>query len=78
MLSSRSMGKPIKPPSSGYSLFSQQGLTRREAMTEIGTKWKELSDGEKASYNLKATKVTLFKEMECDENCKKKNLYYYR
>jgi hypothetical protein len=71
------MGKPIKPPHCGYSLFSQQGLTRKEAMTEIGKKWKELSAKKKAFYNLKATEVTLFEEIECDEYCKK-NLYFYR
>ena len=46
-------------------------------MTEIGKKWKELSAKKKASYNLKATEVTLFEEIECDEYCKK-NLYFYR
>jgi hypothetical protein len=64
------MGKPIKPPHCGYSLFSQQGLTRKEAMTEIGMKWKELNDEEKALYSLKAAEVTLIEEMEFDENCK--------
>ena len=77
MLSSRSMGKPIKPPHCGYGLFCKYGLTKKKTMADLGPKWKKLSPQKKASYNLKATEVTLFEEIECDENYKK-NLYFYR
>ncbi len=33
-------------------------------MTEIGIKWNELSDEERASYDNKTTKVRLNKEIE--------------
>ena len=46
-------------------------------MADLGPKWKKLSPQKKASYNLKATEVTLFEVIECDENYKK-NLYFYR
>jgi hypothetical protein len=58
------MGKPIKPPSTGYCLFVKQGRSRGEPMTEIGIKWNELSDEERASYDNKTTKVRLNKEIE--------------
>jgi hypothetical protein len=58
------MGKPMKPPSTGYFLFVKQGRTRGEPMTDIGIKWNELSDEERAFYDNKSTKVRLNKEIE--------------
>lgn len=56
-------GKPEKPPNSGYSLYSKmllrqlQGVPSKEKMVEIGRRWKDLNEEEKAHYNKEAQKA---------------------
>ncbi|XP_046457776.1 nucleolar transcription factor 1-like isoform X2 [Daphnia pulex] len=65
-------GKPVKPPNSGYSLFSKKLLSgnslkqfgTKERMTEISRLWKELSDEEKTKYNEKATQMNYAYKMK--------------
>ncbi|XP_046643236.1 nucleolar transcription factor 1-like isoform X2 [Daphnia pulicaria] len=65
-------GKPVKPPNSGYSLFSKKLLSgnslkqfgTKERMTEISRLWKELSDEEKTKYNDKATQMNYAYKMK--------------
>ncbi|XP_015792052.1 nucleolar transcription factor 1-A [Tetranychus urticae] len=61
-LKQRYDGKPERPPSSGYALFSKVELKgikdcpAKEKMTLIAHKWKELSQDEKNRYNQEACK----------------------
>lgn len=56
-------GKPERPPNSGYSLFSRimlrqlKDVPAKEKMAEISQLWKNLSQGERDSYNKQATKA---------------------
>ena len=68
-LLSRTEGKPLKPPNSGYSLFSQKLLASdslknvesKNRMFEISRQWKELDDEIKNKYKLEALEVKLVK-----------------
>lgn len=72
LLKDKTEGKPIKPPNSGYSLFSQQLLMSdelknfmsKDRMSQISRKWKELSDEEKSKYNLGAKELMHTYKME--------------
>ncbi|XP_078584542.1 nucleolar transcription factor 1-like isoform X2 [Branchiostoma floridae x Branchiostoma japonicum] len=50
-------GEPKRPPTSGYQLLSMEllgkltDLDHRERMSEIGRRWKAMSDKERAAYN---------------------------
>lgn len=53
-------GKPEKPPSNGYSLFTVETLSslshlpNNERLGEVSRRWKKLSEDKKEAYNLKA------------------------
>jgi len=64
-LKDKTEGKPLKPPNSGYSLFSQKLLASdslknvesKNRMFEISRQWKELDDEIKNKYKLEALEL---------------------
>jgi len=64
----KSVGKPEKPPNSGYSLFSRimlsseeiKHINHKERMTQISSMWKNLSAKDKRKYHDKVQQVKSF------------------
>lgn len=56
----KSEGRPAKPPSSGYMLYTKTMLKEigggKEKMAQIAKQWKELSEDERTKYSEKAQK----------------------
>jgi hypothetical protein len=51
-------GKPVKPPSSGYAMFSQQRLQLGQKMEFMGQRWRELTYNYQNEFKQEAEKVS--------------------
>ena len=69
------MGRPEKPPSSAYSLFSKEMLNTefikqfpsKERMSHISESWKKVSEADKETYQTKVNEAMARYKKEYNE-----------